>query len=72
MKRTINITIECENDEQAFFLEQHIRDNYDVKSCTWLPDEGTLYEDDPGYRKMKKELKENKTALYDYIKLKTQ
>ncbi len=69
--RVVNITIECDNDEQAYYLEQHLRDNYIVKDCTFLPDSKDLYNTDPKYKEMYKKLKKDKTALYDYIKTKS-
>ena len=69
--RTINITVDCDNDEQAYYLEQHIRANYKVKDCTWIPDSKDLYNTDSTYRKKWKELKEYKKEFYNYIKSKT-
>jgi len=36
--RKVNITLDCVSDEQAYFLEQFLSDNYDNVSMQYLPD----------------------------------
>jgi len=47
--RKVNITLDCVSDEQAYFLEQFLSDNYDNVSMTYLPDTKLLYDTSPRY-----------------------
>jgi len=56
--RKVNITLDCVSDEQAYFLEQFLSDNYDNVSMTYLPDTKLLYDTSPNFRKMIKAKKD--------------
>ena len=70
MKRLVNITIEIDPEEIPTF-ESWLRGQLKVTDFTILPDAGDLYNTDPVYKKMCKKRKEDKIAIYDYIKSKT-
>mgnify|MGYP003631723732 CR=1 FL=1 len=67
MKRTVNITIEIDDFDMVGF-ESQLRQWLKVIDFTILPDSKDLYNTDPIYKKMWKKLKEDKKAIYNYIK----
>ena len=67
MKRTVNITIEIDDFDIVGF-ESQLRQWLKVIDFTILPDSKDLYNTDPIYKKMWKKLKEDKKAIYNYIK----
>ena len=67
MKRLLNLTLELEDNEIVAFekwLAQYVK----ITTSTILPDSKDLYDTDPIYKKMWKKLKEDKKAIYNYIK----
>ncbi len=65
--RKVNITLDCVSDEQAYFLEQFLSDNYDNVSMQYLPDTKDLYDKSPNFRKMIKAKKTINKEINDYI-----
>ena len=65
--RKVNLTLECENDEQAYFLEIFLRDNYKVLDYTMLPDTKQLWEDDLCFRSLVGAVKKAQRIKNDYI-----
>ena len=65
--RKVNITLDCVSDEQAYFLEQFLSDNYDNVNMSYLPDTKRLYETSSNFRKMIKAKKDINKEINDYI-----
>ena len=66
--RLLNITIECENDEEAYHLENHLRDSdYKIISCNYIADTKKMYEEDKTFQRLVKKEKEVKKMKAIYI-----
>ncbi len=65
--RTVNITIELDNDEQAYHFENFIRKQVNVKDFVLLPDTKKLYENDEHFKAMTKKYYAVKRLRNDYI-----
>jgi len=53
----VNITIEGLTEDESYHLENMLRKHYEVKDFKVLPDTNKLYNDDPVFRKIVKEIK---------------
>jgi len=65
--KTVNVTIELENDEQVYFFEQFIRKEVKVKDFQILPDTKELYENNSHFRKLTKAYYDAKKLRNDFI-----
>tara|TARA_R110000851_G_scaffold316151_4_gene479093 strand:+ start:716 stop:928 length:213 start_codon:yes stop_codon:yes gene_type:complete len=69
--RKANFTIEYDSDEQLYHFELFLKQQIKVTDFRIIPDSKDLYNTDPIYKKMWKQLKKDKNAMYDYIKKNT-
>ena len=69
--RKSNFTIEYESDEQLYHFELFLKQQITVTDFRIIPDAKDLYNTDPTYKKMWKKLKDDKIAMYNYIKAHT-
>lgn len=67
MKRLVNITLECEHDEQAHFLDIFLRDNYKVLHFNFLPDTKNMYNEDVLFKGLVNVVKKATKAKDDYV-----
>ena len=65
--RKVNFTLECETDEQAYFLDIFLRDNYKVLDYSMLPDTKQLYEDNKHFRSLVGAVRKVQRIKNDYI-----
>lgn len=65
--RKVNITLEFENDEEAFSFQEWIKKYVSVFDFTLLSDTKEMYEKDSHFRKITSEYKKAKKIRDEYI-----
>ena len=67
LMKTVNITIELDNDEQIHHFEIFLKKNVTVKDFTILSDTKKLYENDIHFKSLTKKYYAVKRLRNDYI-----
>lgn len=65
--RIVNLTIELEDDEEAYNFEKWLMQYVKIKDFILLPDTTELYENDAKFREINKAYTEAKKLRNDYI-----
>ena len=65
--RTVNLTLEFKDKEEARSFELWLLQYTPIKKFVILPDTDELYDTDPAFKKMVKQLKKDKQIKNDYI-----